>query len=79
MVSCLCGNTRRSTSEKIDLEKQRHLFADIQFAKDLGARIIHLKTQNRIQAWLDFAEKGRNLTSYHWQRGRKLVEEKIWV
>ncbi|OJW52713.1 MAG: histidine kinase [Alphaproteobacteria bacterium 41-28] len=43
--------------EKIDLEKQRYLFADIQFAKDLGAHVVHLKTQNRIQAWLDFAEK----------------------
>lgn len=43
--------------EKIDLEKQRYLFPDIQFAKDLGAHVIHLKTQNRVKAWLDFAEK----------------------
>jgi len=43
--------------EKIDLEKQRYLFSDIQFAKDLGAHIVHLKTKDRVKAWLDFAEK----------------------
>lgn len=43
--------------EKIDAEKQRHLFSDIQFAKDLGAHIIHLKTIDRVKAWLDFAKK----------------------
>ena len=51
------AETPEDQPQKIDLEKQRHLFADIQFAKDLGARIIHLKTQHRIQAWLDFAKK----------------------
>jgi two-component system sensor histidine kinase KdpD len=51
------AETPEDEPEKIDLEKQRYLFADIQFAKDLGAHIVHLKTQNRIQAWLDFAEK----------------------
>jgi two-component system sensor histidine kinase KdpD len=49
--------TEEDSPEKIDLEKQRHLFADIQFAKDLGAHIIHFKTENRIKAWLDFARK----------------------
>lgn len=44
-------------AEKIDLEKQRHLFVDIQFAKNLGAHIVHIKTTDRIQAWLDFAEQ----------------------
>lgn len=43
--------------EKIDLEKQKYLFIDIQFAKDLGAHVVHLKTQNRVQGWLDFAKK----------------------
>ncbi len=51
------AETPEDEPEKIDLEKQRYLFADIQFAKDLGAHIVHLKTKNRIQAWLDFAEK----------------------
>lgn len=51
------AETPEEDTEKIDLEKQRYLFLDIQFAKDLGAHIVHLKTQNRIQAWLDFAEK----------------------
>lgn len=45
--------------EVIDLEKQRYLFSDIQFAKDLGAHIVHLKTQNRVKAWLEFATKER--------------------
>ena len=51
------AETPEDEPERIDLEKQRFLFADIQFAKDLGAHVVHLKTQNRIQAWLDFAEK----------------------
>ena len=41
--------------EKIDLEKQRHLFMDIQFAQDIGARIVHIKTTDRVRAWIDFA------------------------
>jgi two-component system, OmpR family, sensor histidine kinase KdpD len=51
------AETPEDATEKIDLEKQRHLFSDIQFAKDLGAHVVHLKTQNRIRAWLDFADK----------------------
>jgi two-component system sensor histidine kinase KdpD len=43
--------------EHIDLEEQRYLFLDIQFAKDLGAHIVHIKTTDRVNAWLDFAEK----------------------
>ena len=53
------AETPEDRPEKIDLEKQRYLFADIQFAKDLGAHVVHLKTQSRIKAWLDFAEKER--------------------
>lgn len=51
------AETPEDEPEKIDLEKQRYLFADIQFAKDLGAHIVHLKTENRVKAWIDFAEK----------------------
>ena len=51
------AETPEEEPDKIDLEKQRYLFADIQFAKDLGARIVHLKTKSRVKAWLDFAEK----------------------
>lgn len=43
--------------EHIDLEKQRYLFMDIQFAKDLGANIVYIKTVDRVKAWLDFAKK----------------------
>lgn len=43
--------------EHIDLEKQRYLFMDIQFAKDLGAHIVHISTTDRITSWLDFAQK----------------------
>ncbi len=49
--------TEEDSPEKIDLEKQRHLFSDIQFAKDLGAHIIHFKTEDCIKAWLEFAKK----------------------
>jgi len=51
------AETSEDAPEQIDLEKQRYLFSDIQFAKDLGAHIIHLKTENRINGWLDFAKK----------------------
>ncbi|MBS0272126.1 MAG: histidine kinase [Proteobacteria bacterium] len=51
------AETPEDNPEKIDLEKQRFLFSDIQFAKDLGAHVVHLKTEDRVRAWLDFAEK----------------------
>ncbi len=51
------AETPQDRPEKIDLEKQRYLFSDMQFAKDLGAHIVHLKTENPVKAWLDFAEK----------------------
>lgn len=51
------AETPEDAPEKIDLEKQRYLSADLQFAKDLGAHLVHLKTKNRVSAWLDFAEK----------------------
>lgn len=67
------AETPEDEPEKIDLEKQRHLFADIQFAKDLGAHIVHFKTRNRVKSWLDFAEK-QNIS--HIIIGR--IEEKWW-
>ncbi len=51
------AETPEDEPERIDLEKQRHLFSDIQFAKDLGAHIVHLKTNDRIHAWMEFAKK----------------------
>jgi two-component system sensor histidine kinase KdpD len=51
------AETPEDEPQRIDLEKQRYLFSDIQFAKDLGAHIVHLKTNNRIEAWIDFANK----------------------
>jgi two-component system sensor histidine kinase KdpD len=47
--------TPEDEPEYIDLQKQRHLFADIQFAKDLGAHIVHIKTDNRVKSWLEFS------------------------
>lgn len=49
--------TPEDDPEHIDLEKQRYLFMDIQFAKDLGAQIVHITTTNRVKAWLNFAKK----------------------
>lgn len=49
--------TPEDDPEHIDLEKQRYLFMDIQFAKDLGAHMVHITTTNRIKAWLEFAKK----------------------
>lgn len=51
------AETAEEKPEHIDLEKQRYLFMDIQFAKDLGAHIVHIQTTDRIKAWLDFAKQ----------------------
>lgn len=51
------AQTPRDKPERIDSEKQRRLYDDLQLAKELGARIVHLKTENRIKAWLDFARR----------------------
>lgn len=48
--------TPEDDPEHIDLEKQRYLFMDIQFAKDLGAHIVNITTTDRVKAWLDFAK-----------------------
>jgi two-component system sensor histidine kinase KdpD len=48
--------TAEDDPEHIDLEKQRYLFMDIQFAKDLGAHIVNITTTHRVKAWLDFAQ-----------------------
>lgn len=65
--------TPEDAPEHIDLEKQRYLFMDIQFAKDLGAHIVHITTTNRVKAWLDFA-KTANIS--HIIIGR--LEESWW-
>jgi two-component system sensor histidine kinase KdpD len=51
------AQTPKDKPERIDSEKQRHLYEDLQLAKDLGARIVHLKTHNSIEAWIDFAHR----------------------
>lgn len=53
--------TPEDEPEHIDLEKQRYLFLDIQFAKDLGAHIVQIKTTDRIKGWFDFA-KNENIS-----------------
>ncbi|MBL0942499.1 MAG: histidine kinase, partial [Alphaproteobacteria bacterium] len=53
------AQTQKDKPERIDSEKQRHLYEDLQLAKDLGAQIVHLKTQSRIEAWVDFAHRQR--------------------
>jgi two-component system sensor histidine kinase KdpD len=53
------AQTAKDKPERIDSEKQRHLYEDLQFAKDLGASIVHLKTHSRIEAWVDFAHRQR--------------------
>jgi len=41
--------------DQIDSEAQRHLFANIEKAKELGAETIRLKSRDPVQAILDFA------------------------
>jgi len=41
--------------DQIDSETQRHLFANIEKAKELGAETIRLKSRDPVQAILDFA------------------------
>lgn len=47
--------TPEDEPEYIDLQKQRYLFSDIQFAKDLGAHIVHIKTTDRVKSWIEFS------------------------
>jgi two-component system sensor histidine kinase KdpD len=41
--------------DQIDSETQRHLFANIEKAKELGAETIRLKSRDPVQAILEFA------------------------
>lgn len=55
------AETPENAPEHIDLEMQRYLFSDLQFARDLGAHIVQIKTTNLIQSWLNFA-KSENIS-----------------
>jgi two-component system sensor histidine kinase KdpD len=47
--------TPNEAPDQIDSEMQRHLFANIEKAKELGAETIRLKSRDPVQAILDFA------------------------
>ncbi len=51
--------TPDDSSSSIDSQKQRFLYKDIQLAEELGANFVHVKADNRVQAWLDFAKLER--------------------
>ena len=47
--------TPDESPDQIDAELQRHLFANIEKAKELGAETVRLKSRNPVDAILDFA------------------------
>jgi two-component system sensor histidine kinase KdpD len=47
--------TPEEAPDQIDSELQRHLFANIEKAKELGAETVRLKGRDPVQAILDFA------------------------
>jgi two-component system sensor histidine kinase KdpD len=47
--------TPRESPERIDAEAQRHLMANIDTARELGAEIVRLKGSDPVQMLLDFA------------------------
>jgi two-component system sensor histidine kinase KdpD len=47
--------TPEESPERIDAEVQRHLHANIQTAKDLGAEVVRLKARDPVDGLLDFA------------------------
>ena len=47
--------TPNEAPEQIDSELQRHLFANIEKAKELGAETVRLKSKDPVEAILDFA------------------------
>ncbi len=51
--------TSRDKPEVIDTQKQRHLYTDIQLAQELGAKVIHLQNDDRIDGWVKFADSER--------------------
>jgi len=46
----------------IDAESQRHLLANIERARELGAEVVRLKSDDAVAALLDFAALARRLT-----------------
>jgi two-component system sensor histidine kinase KdpD len=47
--------TPQEAPERIDSEVQRHLIANLQMAKDLGAEVVRLKSRSPVDTLLDFA------------------------
>ena len=47
--------TPREAPNLIDAEAQRHLLANVEKARELGAEVIHLKAEDPVEALLDFA------------------------
>ena len=51
--------TPKDAPERIDAEKLRRLYADLHFATELGAQIVHLKAKDQVSAWVQFASENR--------------------
>jgi two-component system sensor histidine kinase KdpD len=76
------GATPREAPNLIDAEAQRHLLANAESARELGAEVVHLKAQDPVPALLDFARShgvgqiiiGRSQTPW-WRQvvGRSMV------
>ncbi len=47
--------TPREAPNLIDAEAQRHLLANVEKARELGAEVVHLKAEDPVEALLDFA------------------------
>ncbi len=47
--------TPREAPDRIDAEAQRHLLANIESARELGAEVVRLKADDPVAALLDFA------------------------
>ena len=47
--------TPRETPERIDAEAQRHLLANIELARELGAEVVRLRAKDPVPALVDFA------------------------
>jgi two-component system sensor histidine kinase KdpD len=51
--------TPEESPERIDSEAQRHLLANLDKARELGAEVVRLKSQRPVEALLDFARSHR--------------------
>lgn len=51
--------TEEDQPEKIDIQVQRMLYSDMQFAAELGGNFVHLKGDSRIKEWIKFGESER--------------------